>query len=137
MTPVLTKQQPLPVRDLRRIVGPIALGVIVAALFALLLGLVAAPDTVDHITIENRASTQLEVGVQFGSEPGVLWLATVEPRSTTVVDDVLDDPRDWIVRGEHAGQPAGTLRVSRAELAQRGWSVVIPASWGKQVDKAA
>jgi hypothetical protein len=137
MTPVLTKPHPLPVRHLRRIVGPIVLGVIGAALFALLLGLVAAPETVDRVTIENRASTQLEVGLQFGSEPGVLWLATVEPRSSTVVDDVLDEPGDWIVRGEHAGQPAGMLRVSRNELAQRRWRVVIPASWGERVDTAA
>ncbi|HEY8215494.1 MAG TPA: hypothetical protein VIH82_00050 [Acidimicrobiia bacterium] len=129
MAPVLTAHQPLAVRDLRRIMGGIALGVVVAAVFVGVLGLVGEPDTVDRVTIENRGASQLEVGVA-GDDHAVLWLAAVEPGSTAVVEDVLDGGATWVVRAEHAGRRAGELRLPRAQLERRGWNVVIPAGWG-------
>ena len=131
MAPVLTTHRPLPVRDLRRVLGGVALGVVVAVLLVALFGLVEAPDTVDRVTIENRTATQVEVGVSEPGEHAVLWLAAVDAGSTAVVEDVLDTSGDWIVRAEHAGDRIGAVRVPRSDLAHGGWRLVIPERWGE------
>jgi len=133
MSPVLTRHKPQPVRNLRRGAGLVVMGVVTVGLFALLLDLVAPPATVDRLTITSRAATQVEVGVTAHGAPGALWIATVEPGATAVVEDVLDHDGDWVVRGEHAGRSLGELRLPREELARRGWRVTIPAGWGERV----
>lgn len=129
MTPVLTRHAPEPVRNLRRVAAPVALAVLLVAVFALLMQLVAAPATVDHIAISNRSGLELEISIHPSGDPRWLPVAAMEARSTTTVVDVLDQGDEWVFRGEHAGQRVGELRISRRDLANRGWHVTIPADW--------
>ncbi len=102
MTPVLTRHAPEPVRKLRRVAAPVALVVLLVAVFVLLMQLVAGPATVDHIAISNRSDLELEVSIHPSGDPGSLPVAAMEARSTTTVDDVLDQGDEWVFRGEHA-----------------------------------
>jgi hypothetical protein len=132
MTPVLTRHAPEPVRNLRRVAAPVALVVPLVAAFVLLMQLVAGPATVDRIAIRNRSDLELEVSIHPGGDPSSLPLAAIEARSTTTVDDVLDQGDKWVFRGEHAGQRVGDLRLSRRDLENRGWQVTIPADWSER-----
>ncbi|MEX2255093.1 MAG: hypothetical protein WEC34_06620 [Acidimicrobiia bacterium] len=131
MSPVLTRHKPQSVSNLGRVAVPIALAVVFVAIFAALLGLVATPDTVDHLTIENRSATPVEVGVSSGTSSDVLWLAGIDAGTTARVAEVLDQGNEWVVRAEHAGAVLGERSYSRDELKDSGWRLTIPADWGQ------
>jgi len=130
MSPVLTTSQTRPpVDQLGRLAGPAALVVFVAVLFAVALDAIAAPPTVEQITIENRTSVPVEVALGSRDTSSVLWVAALAPGARTRVDDVTDPGPAWVVRAEHAGRELGELHRSRASLAEDGWRIVIPAGW--------
>jgi len=127
MTPVLTRHAPERV-DLRRVALPLALAALFVALFAGVFRLVDEPATVDHLVIENRTGVDVDVSIASdGQEAGIL-LATIEPDSTTRVDEVLDQGSTWEIRVAQAGERIGTVTRSRDRLARDGWRVVIPAA---------
>lgn len=104
----------------------LALLVLVVGLFALLFWLVRPPPRVAHVDIENRSATGLEVSV--APSPGGVELGLTEalPRSTTRVQDVLDQGDQWVFRVATASCPPIDVPVSRARLAQDDWRFVIP-----------
>jgi hypothetical protein len=132
MTPVLTRHAPEPVRNLRSVAAPVALVVLLVAVFALLMQLVAAPATVDHISIRNRSALELEITIHPSGDQSSLPVAAMEARSTTTVADVLDQGDEWVFRGEHAGRRVGELQLSRRDLGNRGWNITIPAGWSER-----
>lgn len=131
MSPVVTMHKPEAVWSLRRVAVPIALAVALVAIFAALLGLVADPETVDRVTIDNRSATAVEVGVSSGTSPDVLWLTSIGAETTAQVTDVLDQGDEWVFRADHAGAMIGERTYTRDELEHRGWRATIPADWGE------
>lgn len=130
MTPVLTRHAPERV-DLRRVVVPIALAVCFIALLTGVLRLVEDPATVDHLVIENRTGAAVDVGIASDPQESEILLATIEPDSSTRVDDVLDQGSTWEFRVAQAGERIGTVTRSRDRLERDGWRVVLPASLGE------
>ncbi len=80
---------------------------------------------VDHLEIVNPSATLVDVHLR-GDAPGILHLTTVEPRSTQITRDVLDQGRDWVFEFVVVGTTAGELRTDRRALERSGWRVTIP-----------
>jgi hypothetical protein len=136
MSPVLTRHAPEPVLRLRSVAVPVVAIVFFVVLFFGVLRLVESPAMVGRVSIDNRTSYDLEVGVTDGSSPGRLLLAALDADATTRVDDVLDQGSTWRFRVSRAGATIGTLERSRDDLRADGWRVVIPASWDDRVVEA-
>ena len=105
-------------------------------LFFGVLRLVESPAMVGRVSIDNRTSYDLEVGVTDGSNQDRLLLAALDADATTRVDEVLDQGSTWLFRVSRAGATLGTLERSRDELRDAGWRLVIPASWDDRVIEA-
>jgi len=133
MSPVLTRHAPEPVLRLRSVAVPLAAIVFFVVLFFGVLRLVESPAMVGRVSVDNRTSYDLEVGVTDGSNRDRLLLAALDADATTRVEDVLDQGSTWLFRVSRAGTTLGTLERSRDELQRAGWRVVIPASWDDRV----
>ena len=136
MSPVLTRHAPEPVLRLRSVAVPVAAIVFFVVLFFGVLRLVESPAMVGRVSVDNRTSYDLEVGVTDGSNRDRLLLAALDADATTRVEDVLDQGSTWLFRVSRAGTTLGTLERSRDELQRAGWRVVIPASWDDRVLEA-
>ena len=136
MSPVLTRHAPEPVLRLRSVAIPLAAIVFFAMLFFGVLRLVESPAMVGRVSVDNRTSYDLEVGVTDGSNRDRLLLAALDADATTRVEDVLDQGSTWLFRVSRAGTTLGMLERSRDELQRAGWRVVIPASWDDRVVEA-
>src|SRR5262245_41272851 len=133
MSPVLTRHAPEPVLRLRSVAAPVAAIVFFVALFFGVLRLVESPAMVDHVSIDNRTSYDLEVGLTDGSGSDRLLLAALDADATTRVEDVLDQGSTWRFRISRAGATLGTLERTRADLERAGWRIAVPASWDDRV----
>jgi hypothetical protein len=109
-----------------RPVAEVAMLALVAALFVLLFWLVRPPPRVDHVDIVNRSTSELEVSVAPAGGGGELGLAEALPRTTTRVEDVIDQGDDWVFRISTARCPPIDVPVSRAQLAADGWRFAVP-----------
>jgi hypothetical protein len=136
MSPVLTRHAPEPVLRLRSVAVPVAAIVLFAALFVGVLRLVESPAMVGRVSVENRTSYDVEVGVTDGSNRDRLPLAALDADAATRVEDALDQGSTWLFRVRRAGTTLGTLHRTRAELQEADWRVVIPASWDDRVLEA-
>jgi len=52
----------------------------------------------------------------------------LQPTTSATNLDVLDQGDDWIFSFSSGGVDGGSMRVSRAKLADDGWRVVVPGS---------
>jgi hypothetical protein len=86
------------------------------------------PEVVSRVTIENPSQLDVNVSVRPARDDARLILATVSPTTSATNLDVLDQGDDWIFSFSSAGVDGGSIRVSRAKLAEDGWRVVIPAA---------
>jgi hypothetical protein len=84
------------------------------------------PDVVPRVTVENRSSVPVNVDVRGSSSGSRLILDTVPAGSTATTLDVLDQGNDWIFGFSSGGVDGGSVRVSRAKLADDGWRLVVP-----------
>jgi hypothetical protein len=84
------------------------------------------PDVVPRVTVENPGS--IDVGVDVRSTPSGprLILSNVAPRASTTNLDAADQGDDWIFSFSSGGVDGGTLEMSRAQLAEDDWRIVIP-----------
>ena len=136
MSPVLTRHAPEPVLRLRTVAVPVGAIILFVVLFFGVLRLVESPAMVGRVSIDNRTSYDLEVGVTDGSNRDRLLLAAIDADATTRVEDVLDQGTTWLFRVSRAGTTLGTLARTRDELQRSGWRVVVPASWDDRVIEA-
>ncbi len=124
MSPVLTRHAPEPVLRLRSVVVPVAAIVFFVVLFFGVLRLVESPAMVGRVSVDNRTSYDLEVGVTDGSNRDRLLLAALDADATTRVEDVLDQGSTWLFRVSRAGddpRDAGAVagRAAARRLARR------------------
>ncbi len=114
-----------------------ALGVVaVLGLFAALNQLVQGPDFVDRVRIVNPTTFEFDAQVTNGARDGWVPIEHTEARATTNVEDVVDMGSTWIFRFSRAGEVAGEVRVSRADLEHSGWRVTIPDKLGDVLSNA-
>ena len=131
MTPsLMTRARPAPAKRSTKIVVS-AFGVIaLLGLFVGLSRLVEGPDFVDRIKVDNPTPFELDTTITSGTHDGWTAIAPSEARTTTTVDDVVDQGSTWIFRFSRAGVNAGEVRVSRSDLERSGWTVRIPERLG-------
>lgn len=104
----------------------IALVVVGALLCAAMAYVLRDPAVVDHVTVDNPSTLEVNVDVRPSTDGARLAVAAVPPDSQATTRDVLDQGDDWIFSFSSGGVDGGELHVSRAELAADGWRVVVP-----------
>lgn len=112
--------------------GRTAAGWAAAGLAAVLGALAAAevldpPSTVDLVVV-NETDRDVTVVVAGQAGAPVLPVATVDAGEERRVDQVVDQGRTWIVTFRVDGEPAEELEVPRADLAEDGFRIVVPAA---------
>ncbi|HLM17653.1 MAG TPA: hypothetical protein VK549_07515 [Acidimicrobiia bacterium] len=109
-------------------ISVIALVIVGALLCAGMAYALRDPDFVSRVTVENPGSLAVNVSVRPADDDARLILATVPPTTSATNLDVLDQGDDWIFSFSSGGVDGGSIRVSRAKLADDGWRVVVPDS---------
>lgn len=135
MPPTLTRSFPPQTAPSR---GRTAAGWAAAGAVALLAAVAAGelldpPSTVD-LVIANESDRDVTVILAGPEGSPVLPVATVDAGEERTVEEVLDQGGTWVVTFRVAGEPAGELEVTREELAERGFQVVVPATVGSGDD---
>jgi hypothetical protein len=92
--------------------------------------LLAAPNFVSRVTIENPTDYSLLVEVSGGNGDGWLPLGTVDRHGATSFGEIYDLGSAWHFRLSAQTRTAGTFVVSRSTLDRAGWHVTIPAGIG-------
>ena len=100
-----------------------------------LLGGAACSDVsfVDEVTIVNDTEYPANVDVTGKERDGWLELTPVEPRSTTSVEDVIDQGEMWIFRFDYLGKHEEEVEISGRELARNDWSIEVPQSFEQRL----
>jgi hypothetical protein len=89
------------------------------------------PSTVD-LVIANESGREVTVVVAGGEGDPQLPVATVDVGEERPVAEVLDQGGTWLITFRTAGETAGELEVSRSELAEQGFRIVVPATVGDE-----
>jgi hypothetical protein len=82
---------------------------------------------VDEVTIVNNSEYSANVDVTGEARDGWLGLTSVEPQSTTTVQEVIDQGEGWIFRFEYGGE-SEEVEISRRELGRNDWTIEVPQS---------
>jgi len=104
--------------------------VVLLAMLAVIGGmaLVRRPAMVDHVTITNRTSFDLDVDLVDEDRVSVIPLSIVVRHDTDTIGDVLDVGRRWVFVVTRQGEEVGRVTRSRAQLVADGWHVDLPGS---------
>jgi hypothetical protein len=108
-----------------------AAAIVVMLVLAAAFAAVRGPAFVDHVTIDNRSDSEVHVVVRSSDGGGALGLAVVDPDRSTRLDEILDQGDTWEFELSRGRADLGVITVTRAELEDNGWKVVIPASVGR------
>jgi hypothetical protein len=95
----------------------------------LVLGACSSASFVDELSIVNETEYSANVEVTDENRDGWLELGLVEPNSTIVIEDVIDQGDVWIFRFDYLGKYQEEVELSSSELAQSEWSVQVPQSF--------
>jgi len=101
----------------------VALAAVVAVFFGL--RAIEDPDRFD-IEVSNPSVYEISVSVSDGSGGGTLALVTLGPGETRSAADVIDQGDVWVFAFRSRGTDGGEVRLSRADLSEAGWQIVIP-----------
>jgi hypothetical protein len=99
----------------------------------LLLGACSSVSFVDELSIVNETEYSADVEVTDEDRDGWLALKPVEPNSTTVVEDVIDQGEVWTFRFDYLGRYRVEVEVSGRELAQSDWNIEVPQSFEQRL----
>jgi hypothetical protein len=131
MSPVGTLTRPSDLRSsIRQAVGLGIAAILAVLVMAGVLAFVRGPDFVDHITVDNRSNLEVHV-VARDADGTDLGLAVVDPDRRTRLDEVLDQGETWRFQLSRGRDDLGVITMTRRELVDAGWSLVIPASLGR------
>jgi hypothetical protein len=128
MTQATMARPHVPRRTFPTITIAVALVIVGVLLCAAMAYALRDPDYVSRVTVENPSQLDVNVSVRPANDESRLILATVAPTTSTRNFDVLDQGDDWIFSFSSGGVDGGSLRVSREQLSDDGWRVVIPES---------
>ncbi len=131
MPPVGTLTRPSSLRpSVNQAVGVTVAAVIAVLAMAAVLAFVRGPDFIDHLTIDNRSNLEVHVAARAADDTE-LGLAVVDADQRIRIDEVLDQGDVWRFPLTRGRADLGVIKMTRAELADAGWNLVIPASLGR------
>jgi len=135
MTPrTRTQPRPTPLRSPQR---AIELFLAAAGLAVLLVAPSLVTGTyVPRLTIENRTQYDVNVEVAGGGQRAWLDLGTVPRETEGVLEEISDPGGTWVIRFSHGGVEVGELTVTRAELRDADWKLVVPTEVGDRLTEA-
>lgn len=110
----------------------IAIGVVV---LAALWSPFAAPPTVD-IEVVNPTRRDIHVSVRSPGDRSVVGIGTVGRDHTYRFGEVVEHGANWVFTFSSAGIDGGELRLSRQQLAEREWTITIPAEVDRELARA-
>jgi hypothetical protein len=88
---------------------------------------------VDGVTIVNDTEYSANIDVTGEAGDGWLLVTSVEPQSTTVVEEVIDQGEKWNFRFDYVGRYDQEVEISRRELEQNGWTIEVPQSFEQRL----
>ena len=114
----------------RRSRTPLLLGVLAVAGALLISQLLAAPNFVSRITVDNHSGYALLVEASDGHGTSWLPLGTIDGNGSTSFEQIYDLGNEWQFRLTAQTVGLGTVRISRSQLERSDWHVDIPARLG-------
>ncbi len=94
------------------------------------------PSVVPRITVVNPTQYNVQIDVTGLSRDGWLSLGGVRRETTKHLYEVIDQGNRWIFHFHYAGQDAGELSMSKAELRAGDWRLSIPPGVGARLRAA-
>lgn len=109
----------------------------ITVLGMLLLARAALGGGVDHVTVrvDNQAGLAVQVDAVDGSGDTV-GLGEAGRRSPTTFQEVPDIGRRWTLVATYGGREVHRETLTRTELADRDWTVTIPADATSELERA-
>jgi hypothetical protein len=89
-----------------------------------------------RLTVENRLPYIVNVEVTGGQHDGWLSLGSFRRESRRIVEEVADQGDQWVFRFSYAGVDAGELVVTRQQLVNDGWKIIVPPEVGERLRQA-
>lgn len=117
-------------------VGIGVIGLVAAVALAFLVGLSSGPGTIARIVFENPTAYALDIEVSPGTGSGWTSAGSVRQASTAEVHEVIDQGDVWQFRFDSQGESGGELVLTRAELEDADWRIVVPAEVGDRLARA-
>jgi hypothetical protein len=121
---------------------PVVRGILVVTMVVLVVGVAvlvraAVGGRVDHVTVrvDNRAGLAVQVDA---IDPGGarVGLGEARPGTRSTFHEIPDVGARWTVVAAYGGQEVFRETVARAELADRGWTVTVPADATAALERA-
>ena len=108
---------------------------VVAVGACILLGGAACSDVsfVDGVTIVNDTEYSANIDVTGKTGDGWLLLTSMDPQSTTTVEEVIDQGDVWIFRFDYIGKYDEEVELSRRELERSDWTIEVPQSFEQRL----
>lgn len=97
--------------------------------FALVAAACSDASFVNTVAFVNPTDYPAHVEVSDASRQRWLGLGIAQRDKETVVEDVIDQGEVWVFRFTYAGEHEEELEMSRSELIDVGWEVVVPQSF--------
>ncbi len=88
---------------------------------------------VDEVAVVNDTEYSANIDVSGKAGDGWLLLTTVEPQSTTTVEEVIDQGEMWILRFDYVGKYDQEVEISRRQLEQNDWTIEVPQSFEQRL----
>ncbi|MDQ3662677.1 MAG: hypothetical protein M3454_16805 [Actinomycetota bacterium] len=88
---------------------------------------------VDEVAIVNDTEYSANIDVTDETRDGWLLLTSVEPESTTTVEEVIDQGETWIFRFDYIGKYEEEVEISRRELERGDWTIEVPESFEQRL----
>ena len=136
MAPTLARPRVAPPKHLGgSLLVSAGVAVVVIMAVALMPGM-QLPRFVRRITVANPTAYGVEVDVASPKQDGWLVLGGFAPQSSRMLNQVIDQGRNWVFRFTYGGDNVGQIALSRTELQRTNWRVTIPPELGDRLAAA-
>ena len=132
-TATRTWRRAVPVRSSSRRVLIGVLLAVVAVAVAMLAQRMPEPHKAPAITIDNASDYAVTIEASGADDNGWMTVAIVDPHSTQVAREVIDQGSVWSLRFTSQGVEFTDHKVTRSDLAADGWHYTIPTEIGDQL----
>jgi hypothetical protein len=131
-----TWRRAVPVRSgSRRVLVGILLAVVALAV-AVLAQRMPEPHKAPAISIDNPSDYAVTIEATGPDGKGWMTIGIVDPGSTTVAREVIDQGSVWSLRFTSQGRDFDGFEVTRSQLASDGWQYTVPTQIGDQLAEA-
>jgi hypothetical protein len=136
MNQVQTQPAPAGIHRTSAAIRVVAIAVLIAAVLAVSVRIVEEPDFVDRLTVVNQSTADVDIAVGPAGAAGWTPEGVAGAKGTTTFLGVVDQGEIWRLRLTSGGVTV-RQRITRAQLADAGWRVTIPASTGDALERRA